>query len=351
MQPAFHRERIAAYAGTMVRYADRRQQQWRDGDTLDVAAEMAAVTLAIAGSTLFDTDVEQDAREIGDALNAALASFNLAMLPFGDRLSRLPIPPARRFHAARARLDAIIYRLIAERRRAAADRRDLLSMLVAVRDEEDGTGMSDEQIRDEVVTLILAGHETTANALAWTWHLLAGHPAVEERLHGEIDAVCAGGPPTLEDVPRLVYARAVLAESMRLYPPAYVVGRRACADYDVPGTPYVLPAGTVVLVSQYLLHRDGRFWERAERFDPERWLGSDSGIARDRYAYFPFGAGPRICIGEQFAWMEGVLALATMARRWRFERTPGHTVRLQPIVTLRPRNGLPMTVRRRGAAA
>ena len=353
MQPAFHRERIAHYGGTMVRCAERRQQEWREGATFDVAAEMAAVTLSIAGFTLFDADVERDARDIGDALNAALGSFNLAVLPFGDRLSQLPIPPARRFRAARARLDSLIYQLIADRRTAGIDGRDLLSMLIAARDDDgDGTGMTDEQIRDEVVTLILAGHETTANALTWTWHLLAAHPDVEARLHAEVDAVCGDRLPTTADVPSLPLTRAVFAESLRLYPPAYLVGRRALTAYDVPGTSYVLPERTVVLVSQYLLHRDTRFWDEAERFLPDRWLGADNaGGARHRYAYFPFGAGPRICIGEQFAWMEGVLVLATLARRWRFERHAHGVVRLQPIVTLRPRGGLRMVARRRGESA
>jgi cytochrome P450 len=347
MQPAFHRERVAAYAETMVQCGERRMARWREGETVDVAREMASVTLAIAGQTLFDVDVEQEAPDIGEALNAALSSFNVAMLPFGDRLSRLPIPPARRFHAARARLDAIIYRLIAERRATGARGHDLLSLLVAARDEEgDGTGMNDEQIRDEAVTLILAGHETTANALAWTWHLLAAHPDAERRLHEEVDRVCGQRSPTVQDVPQLVFTRAVLAEAMRLYPPAYLLGRRAQVDYDVPGTPYVLPARTVVLVSQYLLHRDPRFWENADQFRPERWLDREA-AAHHRFAYFPFGAGSRICIGEQFAWMEGALVLAAIARRWRFDRRPGHVVALQPIVTLRPRHGLPMTAHRR----
>lgn len=345
MQPAFHRERIATYADTMVRYACRRQERWRDGETFDVAGEMAAITLAIAGETLFDTDVERDAVEIGGALTAALASFNVAMLPFGNYLARLPIPAARRFTRARQQLDAIIYRFIAERRASGGNGRDLLSMLVAARDTEgDGQGMTDEQIRDEAVTLILAGHETTANALAWTFHLLAMHPEAEARLHEEIDGAIGSRAPSVDDVPRLPFTRAVFAESMRLFPPAYLLGRRAMAAYDVPGTSYVVPERTVVFLSPYLLHRDPRFWEGAGGFTPERWLApAGSPVPRHRYAYFPFGGGPRICIGEQFAWMEGVLVLAALARRWRFAARPDHVVQPQPIVTLRPKHGLPMT--------
>jgi cytochrome P450 len=208
--------------------------------------------------------------------------------------------------------------------------------------------MNDEQIRDEVVTLILAGHETTANALAWTWHLLSRHPAVESRLHAEIEAIIGDAPPSVDDVARLPFTRAVFAEAMRLFPPAYLLGRRALQAFDVPGTPFVVPRGTVVFVSQYLLHRDERFWREAAQFDPERWMNGATPAAH-RYAYFPFGAGPRICIGEQFAWTEGVLVLATLARSWRFSAPPNREVGLEPIVTLRPRHGLPMTAVARAA--
>ena len=316
IQPAFHRERIAAYASTMVGYSNRRTDCWRQGQVMDVAREMASITLAIAGKTLFDADVEQDESQIGETLTAALASFNIALLPFGDRLARLPIPPARRFRRARARLDAIIYGLIQERRTTGATGSDLLSTLVAVRDEEsDGAGMDDEQVRDETLTLLLAGHETTANALSWTWHLLSAHPHVEQVLHAELDTVLNGRLPTVDDVPRLIYTRAVLAESMRLFPPAYLVGRRALAPYEVPGTSYVLPASTVVFLSQYLLHRDARFWEAPERFEPERWTRGAGTPMSHRYAYFPFGAGPRVCIGEQFAWMEGACSFSRPSPR------------------------------------
>jgi cytochrome P450 len=204
--------------------------------------------------------------------------------------------------------------------------------------------MSDEQIRDEVLTLLLAGHETTANALTWTWYLLSQNPDAEARLHAEIDQVLAGRQPTAADVEHLKFTRAVLSEAMRLYPPAYVVGRRTLEPYNVPGTSYVLPAGTVVLVSQFLLHRDPRFWDQPERFVPERWMRSDGRSERHRYAYFPFGAGPRLCIGEHFAWMEGMLVLATIAQRWRLQLVPGHPVALQPIITLRAKHGMRMTI-------
>lgn len=214
-----------------------------------------------------------------------LSSFNITLLPFGDKLVRLPIPPAWRFKRARARLDATVYRLIAERRASGVTGSDVLSMMVAARDEEgDRTGMTDEQIRDEAMTLLLAGHETTANALTWSWYLLSLHESAERRLHAEVDAVLRGRVPSAADVAHLTYARAVIAESMRLFPPAYILGRRALEPYRIPGTDYELPRGTVVLVSQYLLHRDPRFWDRPEAFEPERWLDPDTRPERQRYA-------------------------------------------------------------------
>jgi len=346
-QPAFHRARIAAYADTMATYAARRAEHWHDGATLDVSREMAAYTLAVVGKTLFDADIEGEAHEIGDALAAAIDAFNLSVLPFGELLEKLPIPTTLRFRRGRERLDATIYRLIAERRASGEDRGDLLSMLLLAQDTEgDGGGMSDTQLRDEAMTLLLAGHETTANLLAWTWYLLAQHPETERRLHDEIDAVPA---ETLgaDDLAYLPFTRAVLAESMRLFPPAWIVGRRALEEYPIDE--YVLPARTIVLVSQWVVHRDPRWWPDATAFQPERWLPGGSALdpARPKFAYFPFGAGTRVCIGEQFAWLEAILALATFARRWRFRLATRALVVPQPIVTLRIRGGLPMVAEMR----
>jgi cytochrome P450 len=348
LQPAFHRDRIAGYGATMTAYADRASTQWRNGDSRDVLQEMSRLTLAIAGKTLFDADVEGDADTIGTALGAVLANFNITLLPFGDRLVNWPIPHALRFRRAKARLDEIVYRLIADRRGAGPDRSadlvrsssDVLTMLVAARDEDDGSGMTDAEIRDEVMTLLLAGHETTANALTWSWYLLSQNEGARQRFESEVDTVCGVRPPSTGDLPSLVYTRAVLSEAMRLYPPAYLVGRRALEPYAVPNTDYELPAGTVVLLCQYLLHRDPRFWEAPEAFRPERWLGGDE--ERRRYAYFPFGGGPRICIGEQFAWMEGVLVLAAIGRRWRLNLDPHQKIAVNPIITLRPKHGMRM---------
>jgi cytochrome P450 len=347
-QPAFHRQRVAAYGATMASYAAIRRERWRAGSVIDVHAEMMALTLAIVGKTLFDADVEQEAAEIGDALTTTFESFQFGFyLPFGEILERLPLPPTLRFRKARARLDATIYRMIGERRRTGADRGDLLSMLLLAQDTEgDGGRMTDLQLRDEAMTIFLAGHETTANALTWTWYLLSQHPDVESRLHAEVDAALGARTPTVEDLPRLAYTRMVLAESMRLYPPAWIVGRRALAPFDVRG--YTIPPRSVVLSCQYLMHRDARWFPEPSRFDPERWT-PERQAQRPKFSYFPFGAGPRVCIGEQFAWMEGVLLLATIAQRWRFRLVPGHPIALRPIITLRPKHGVRMYVERRGA--
>ncbi len=347
VQPAFHRARMGGYGDTMSAYARRRALSWTDGATLDVAAEMAAYTLAVVGKTLFDADIEAEAIEIGEALSTAIATFNLTVLPWGELLLRLPLPLTRRFRTARARLDATIYDLIARRRASGVDRGDLLSMLLLAHDVEgDGSGMSDVQLRDEAMTLLLAGHETTANALTWAWYLVSGAPAVEARLHAEVDAL-GDRPLGADDLARLPFTRAVFAETLRLYPPAWIMGRRALDAYEVGD--YLLAPRTIVVMSQWVVHRDPRWWPDAASFQPERWLpgGSAGDPARPKFSYFPFGAGTRVCIGEQFAWMEGTLALATFAQRWRLRLAPGHRAEPQPIVTLRAKRGMPMVATRR----
>jgi len=348
MQPAFHKERIASYAATMTEYADRVQQRWTDGATLDIAEEMMRLTLGVVGRTLFNADVESHARNVGEALTAVLNSFWTTMLPFADLLEKLPIPLLKKGRAARAQLDAIVYGLIAERRRSPGDRGDLLSMLLLAQDEEQGgRGMTDTQVRDEAMTIFLAGHETTANALAWTWFLLSGAPHVEERLHEEVDRVLGGRTPTVADLPRLPVVEQVITESMRLYPPAWLIGRRAIGAYPVNG--YTLPPRTIVLVSPYVTQRDARFFDDADCFRPDRWTPEfRQGLVP--FAYFPFGGGTRRCIGEAFAWMELALVTASIAQRWRLRLVPGHPVVPQPVVTLRMKHGLRMTVERRHQA-
>ena len=345
MQPAFHRDRIAAYASTMVSYAERMRSGWSDGATFDMAREMSRLTLLIVGKTLFDTDVESQARDVGDAMGRLMNSFWLLMLPFGETLERLPIPVMNRGRKARKRLDAIVYGMIRERRANLGDRGDLLSMLLMAQDEEDrGRGMTDKQVRDEAMTIFLAGHETTANAMTWTWYLLSQTPEVERRMHEEIDSVLGGRLATVADVERLPYTTRIVTESMRLYPPAWLLGRRAVADYRI--REYHVPARSIVLMSQWIVHRDGRFFPEPDRFDPDRWT-PEFKAALPRFAYFPFGGGPRQCIGESFAWMELVLLVSTIAQRWHFDMVPGHPVVPHAAVTLRPKHGMKMIARAR----
>jgi len=342
-QPAFHRDRVASYGAAMVHYAVRTRERWQDAQVIDMHAEMMRLTLAVVGKTLFDADVEGEAEQVGQALDDALATFSVSMFPFAMWMQKLPLPSNRRFARARASLDALIYGMIAERRASGRDHGDLLSMLMQATDSDgDGRGMSDEQLRDEALTIFLAGHETTANALTWTWYLLAQHAEVVSALHAETDAL--GGVPSFADLPRLSYTRQVVAEAMRLFPPAYAIGRRALEPYSFGE--FTIPAGTLVLVSPYLQHHDPRWFPDPERFDPSRWI-PESTASRPKFSYFPFGAGTRICIGEQFAWSEAILMLATLARDWAPELVAGHPVVLQPRITLRPKHGVRMVLRRR----
>jgi cytochrome P450 len=345
-QPAFHRARIDAYAKTMVERAVRLRESWRDGEQREVALEMMHLALSIVGKTLFDSDVEAEVEEIAAEVNAVMRLYNfLVALPRLERFLSLPIPGLLRFRRARARLDATVFRMIEEHRAGNRDRGDLLSMLLAAR-YEDGTVMTDQQLRDEVMTIFLAGYETTANALTWTWYLLSQNPEAELRMHEEIAAVLGGRDATIEDVPKLRYTRIVAAESMRLYPPAWAMGRRAVRDF--PLGDYFLPAKTSVFMSQYVMHRNPKYFPDPLRFDPERF-SPEQESQRPRFAYFPFGGGARQCIGESFAWMELVLVLATIAQKWRLRLVPGHPVEPQPLITLRPRYGMKMTVHSRAS--
>ena len=344
-QPAFHRQRIASYAAVMAACAARLRDRWQEGAVVDMSKEMMRLTLAIVGKTLFGADVEAEAEEIGRALTQSLEMFAATTLPFSELLEKLRLPGYRRFQRAKARLDATIYRMIEEHRAAGRDRGDLLSMLLMAQDTEgDGGRMTDLQLRDEAMTIFLAGHETTANALAWTWYLLSRHPEVEARMHAELDSALAARLPAIEDLPGLRYTEMVLAESMRLYPPAWIVGRRALADYPVAG--YTVRARSLVLMSQWVMHRDPRYFPDPLRFDPQRWT-PEAQAARPKFSYFPFGGGPRVCIGESFAWMEGVLVLAALAQQWRMRLVEGHRIEPLPLVTLRPKHGIRMMVERR----
>jgi cytochrome P450 len=359
MQPAFHRQHLAAYGEVMVARAQRLLARWRDGEVRDVHAEMMRVTLEIVGDALFGADLADDAATVGAAFAAVLERFRertsglLFLLP-----ERVPTPGNLRYERTVRRLDEVVYRLIARRRAAGGAGDDLLALLLRAQDEA-GVGMSDAQLRDEVMTLVLAGHETTAIALSWTWYLLAQHPEAERRLHDELRDLLGGRSPAAADLPRLRYAEAVVTEAMRLYPPAWLISRQAVEACEVAG--YRVPAGTVVLMSQWVLHRDPRFFTAADAFSPERWLdgpipgaagaGAAGALAErlPRFAYFPFGGGPRLCIGRGFAMAEAVLLLASVAQRYVLGLAPGQSVVPAPVVTLRPRHGIKMVLRARRA--
>jgi cytochrome P450 len=334
--PAFHRQRIQAYATLMVERAAAMRDSWKAGVEVDASAEMMRLALQIVARTLFDSDVTKDVQRINDEVNAIMRLYNfLIALPRAEALLHLPIPGLMRFKRARQRLDKVVYRMIEDRRRSGMDGGDLLSMLLASRDDEDDhSGMTNEQLRDEVLTIFLAGYETVANALAWTWLLLGQNPDAEAKLHAEIDLVLGGRLPTLEDLPQLRYAEMVLAESMRLYPPAWAMGRQATCDVEIG--PYKLPEGTYIFFSQYIIQRNADFFPEPLHFDPERFT-PERKAGRPRFAYFPFGGGNRQCIGESFAWMEAILSLVTLAQRWRLKLVPGQMVDVQPKITLRPK--------------
>jgi cytochrome P450 len=347
VQPAFHHERVTGYAAEMSRCALAVSARWAALDEaaradLDLHREMLRLTLAIVGRTLFASEVEEEAETIGRAVATCLALFQrLATVPFAEVIERLPLPGTRRFRRARAELDTVVHRLIVEHRAADVDRGDFLSMLIAAGDEEAaGARMSDQQLRDEAITILLAGHETTANALAWSCWLLGRHPDAAAQAVREIDDALGDRGPEPADMSRLPTVRGAFAEALRLYPPAWVIGRRATEDTTIGG--YAIPRRAIVLVSPYLLHRDARFFADPERFDPGRWLNDR---ANPRLAFVPFGAGPRICIGEQFAWLEGVTVLATLLRRWSIH--PLDVPALEPSITLRPRNGMRVRLERR----
>jgi cytochrome P450 len=375
IQPAFHRTRIAEYATSMVEFAEKMSASWNDGDVRDIDQEMMHLTLQIVGKTLFNANVEDDADAVGGAMTTVSKLFDFLLLPYSEWLQKLPLPQTRRFNQARNTLNSVIYGIIEERRRSGEDTGDLLSMLLNARDEDDGGIMTDEQVRDEALTLFLAGHETTSNALTFTWYLLSENPDKAEKMHQELGRVLGqrknpsadvnlgiedaeANPkskiqnpkseprlPTIDDLANLKYTESVLAESMRLFPPAWAIGRLALADHEAGG--YPIEKGGLVLVSPYVAQRDPRFWESPDEFIPERWQAQSVKEAGQKNIYFPFGGGVRRCIGESFAWTEGVLLLATLALKWRLHLVPEQKIGLLPLITLRPKFGMRMRINSR----
>jgi cytochrome P450 len=344
LQQAFLRDRVLAHGPEIITHAARMRDRWQEGP-LDIEHEMMHLTLGVASKVLVGADMENQADEFSQAFTeAAWYTVLMAMIPHGGILDHMPLPATRHFHKARARLYAIVLEVIAQRRLTGEDRGDLLSLLIHAR--KSGDIKDDEQLRNEVLATLIAGHETTATTLAWAWYLLSQHPEVEAELHRELDTVLGGRPPSIADLPQLRFTEMVVAETLRLYPPIYTFSRLAQEAFTLGG--YHLPAHTQVLVSPYTIQRDPTNYPDPDRFDPQR-MAPEARSARSRYAYIPFGAGSRQCLGEPFAWAEAILVLATLAQRWWMRLVEGHVVVPEPVMTLRPKGGMPMMLEKRPA--
>ncbi len=351
MQPQFHHSRIATYGEVMTDFAQRHGAGWQDGTRIDIAQHMSDLTLHIVVKTLFGLEPPETVRRIGDAFEVSNTYITVRgnQPPFLKKLfHRLPTPLTRRFKNGLSYLDETVYGLIEQRRQTGLDGNDLLSLLLNVRDDEaenpDDAVMTDQQVRDEAITLFAAGHETTAVALTWTWHLLATHPDVQGRFQAELDEVLGGRIPTLDDLPNLKFTERVLTESMRLYPPIWSTGRTVFKPITLGG--WQIPAGSAVVAPQFIVQRDPRWFDDPLEFRPDRWT-PEFRENLPRFAYYPFGGGPRLCIGEGFAWMEAILILATLGQNWTMRPDRNHRIELQPLVSLRPKGGMPMFLERR----
>jgi cytochrome P450 len=346
-QPAFQARQIQQYATTMVDHTERLISSWQPGEIRNLHTDMMRLTSQIVTKTLFDVEVNDEEGSIGKTLEAAML-FYANPLSMWPKWRYVPTPTNLRFRRTLRVLDALMFKMIRERRaEGPGDRSDLLSRLLTAQDEQ-GRKMSDSELRDELLTLFLAGHETTALTLSYTFYLLATNPDVEADLHAEMDCVLSDRPPVAADVPALPFAEKVIKESMRMYPPAWTLGREATEDVEIGG--YPIEKGAQVLMAQWVVQRDPRFWPEPDRFRPSRW-DEEQTKALPRCAYFPFGDGPRICIGNSFAMMEAILLLTTIARRFRLELVAGQTLKQVPSVTMRPRNGIKIVVRERGPVA
>jgi cytochrome P450 len=367
IQPIFHPRQITTYANIMIDYAIRFRDRWKNEGTVDISQEMMELTLGIICKSVLNYDVESEAKQVGKALTTTRNYSRRLQSPIGHVLDKIPILPAPRgARKAKKELDSLVYGLISDRRhQQKSDNKgynDLLSRLLEAQDSNlaspasldsarsSANGkMSDKQVRDEVMTIFIAGHETTANALTWTFYLLSQYPKVEKKLHDEIDSILGSTDrsdgyavtkiPTSEDVPKLQYTEKVLRESMRLYPPVWTMGRYVENDYHLGE--YTIPAGSSILMSQYVMHHDPRYYEKPEQFNPDRWTAKFK-TDLPRFSYFPFGGGIRGCIGEPFAWMEGILIIAIIAQKWTMRLVSGQSIKLDPVITLRPKYGMKM---------
>jgi len=359
IQPIFHFKQIIVYSNTMTDYATRMRDRWKDGEIVDISEEMMRLTLGIICKSVLNYDIESEAQEVGKALTTVRKYSKRLQSPIGHVLDKIPVLPAvRGARKAKKELDSLVYQLIADRRRreqgynniGKSHDEDLLSRLMEAQDSDSPINnqekMSDKQVRDEVMTIFIAGHETTSNALTWTFYLLSQNQDIETKLHNEIDSVLGhsicnniGRTPTADDIPKLQYTEKVLRESMRLYPPVWTIGRRVENDYSVGE--YTIPAGSSILMSQYVMHHNPRYYKEPYQFNPDRWT-EEFKSRLPRFCYFPFGGGIRGCIGEPFAWIEGILIIATIAQKWSMCLLPSHRIKLDPAITLRPKHGMKM---------
>ena len=378
IQPIFHPKQIMMYGNIMADYAARMRDEWKDGSVVDISQEMMQLTLGIICKSVLNYDVKSEAQKVGKALTTVRNYSKRLQNPIGHVLDKISILPApKKSHEAKKELDSLVYGLISDRRqqgKSSSDKRydDLLTKLLEAQEfnasqvkpsnatstststsssPSTGGKMSDKQVRDEVMTIFIAGHETTANALTWTFYLLSQYPDIERKLLNEIDTVLAGSNgksriPSTEDIPKLQYTEKVLRESMRVYPPVWTMGRYVENDYSVGD--YTIPAGSSILMSQYVMHHDSRYYENPEQFNPDRWT-EEFKTHLPRFSYFPFGGGIRGCIGEPFAWMEGVLIIATIAQKWTMRLVPGQRIKLDPAITLRPKYGMKMKLIQRSS--
>ena len=367
IQPIFHPKQIATYGKIITDYAASLNQKWKDGDTVDMLKEMMHLTLSIICKSVLNYDVESEAEDVGKALTICRNYSKRLQSPLGQVISKIPIlPQVKGARESREKLDKLVYSLIKERREGLESKNkgynDLLTRLLQAQDTTESkatvsntstitngtatsSSMSDKQVRDEVMTIFIAGHETTANALTWTFYLLSQNPDIEKKLLDELSSVITNNrTPTVEDIPKLKFTEKVMRESMRLYPPVWAIGRSVDNEYTLGK--YTIPAGSTIFMSQYVMHHDPRYYNEPDRFNPERW-SVEARSSNPRFSYFPFGGGIRACIGESFAWMEGILILSTIVREWKMQLVKGQKIELDPAITLRPKYGMKMILKRR----
>lgn len=345
IQPAFTPQRVKSYASAITEYAEKTANSWTDGQQAILNDEMSSLTLALIAKTMFHTDSDGLLERVQAALEVLLPIIDKIAKPSGKIAMLMPTVANFQFYRARRELNNIIYEIIREAREKNEDSGDLLSILLFAKDEEgDGKGMSDVNVRDEALTIFLAGHETTSLGLSWMWYLLAQHPEIDVKLHAELDEVLGGRLPTMDDMPNLPYLQKVIRESFRMYPPAYLGDRSPIDDWQAGD--YVVPKGSYVFVSQYSMGRHPKYFPEPTKFDPERWT-PEAIAERHKFTSFPFGGGVHTCIGEHFAWAEMVLIMATLAQRWRMTLDPGQTIETDPLITLRAKQGIKVTLHER----